>query len=199
MEDETNARGFVSSNKIQILKIAVFLLVTFLISLLAYKIHFMNKAVEQKNEKMKEYVSQMENIIKESSNLIFITWKDQKDGILFSENPGYKPKKSEEDVGQLTALKEEVQELQNDLAKKNGDIQKLLNKEKIYLEHLEKLKLEYQRNKKKIIDEGTLYGNNEAAFREFKWIVFLEWGRILGFGFFKRRLFNYWFLNIYKF
>ena len=128
----------------------------------------MNKAVEQKNEKMKEYVSQMENIIKESSNLIFITWKDQKDGILFSENPGYKPKKSEEDVGQLTALKEEVQELQNDLAKKNGDIQKLLNKEKIYLEHLEKLKLEYQRNKKKIIDEGTLYGNNEAAFREFK-------------------------------
>lgn len=128
----------------------------------------MNKAVEQKNEKMKEYVSQMENIIKESSNLVFITWKDQKDGILFSENPGYKPKKSEEDVGQLTALKEEVQELQNDLAKKNGDIQKLLNKEKMYLEHLEKLKLEYQRNKKKIIDEGTLYGNNEAAFREFK-------------------------------
>ena len=167
MEDETNAKGWVYSNKIQLLKVALVLLVSFLIFLLAYKTYFMNKAVDEKNTEMKEYAKQMENIIHDPDSLNFITWKDQKDGILFCENPAYKAK-NRDDLNLTAVLKEEINQLLYEVASKSNDIQKLFKKEKLYLEQLEKLKLEYQINKKKVVEEGSQFANTGHAFREFK-------------------------------
>ncbi len=34
----------------------------------------------------------MENIIEDTDKLVFVSWKDQKEGIVFLDNPSYKKK-----------------------------------------------------------------------------------------------------------
>ncbi len=126
----------------------------------------MNKDIEDKNNQMKQYSKQMETIFQNSDNLGAISWKDQKEGIIFTENPNYKPK-NRDDSGNVVFIKQEIQELEAGVVNKTQEIQKLLNKEQRYLDQLEKLKLEYQINKKKMLDEGTQDIKDDKGFREF--------------------------------
>ncbi len=165
MDDETDARGWIYSNKMQIMKVALLLLLSFLFFLLGYKTYFMNKKVDEKNKKMKEYARQIEDMIKDDSVLGTITWQDQKEGILFSENPAYKSK--DRKAGQ-NAFKEQIKNLEFEVSHRTGEIQKLLKKEQVFLEQLEKLKSEYHFNKKRAMDEGVERGNTDPVFREYR-------------------------------
>ena len=45
---------------------------------------------------MLDYADTMDKIIEGSDNLVFATWKDQKEGIVFVENPAYKTKSKQD-------------------------------------------------------------------------------------------------------
>ena len=149
------------------LKILIFLVVLFLVLLIAYKAYRLNKSLNLKNQEMKEYAKQMEKIIAGSANLVYITWKDQKEGILFTDNPAYKSK-SLADMTKVQKVQHEIQQYQEEVSSKQKDIKKLLEKERMYLEEIERLKLEYEANKKKVLDEGASLGYAGPVLREFK-------------------------------
>ena len=165
MEDETDARGWIYNNKMQILKVSLLLLFAFLLFMLAYKFYFMNKKVEEKNQKMKEYAKQIEEMIKDDGMLGTITWQDQKEGILFSENPAYKPKESK---ANQKSIKDQIKSLEYEVSHRTNEIQKLLKKEQAYLEQMEKLKAEYHLDKKRAINEGFESFNADPVFREYR-------------------------------
>lgn len=165
MDDETDARGWIYTNKMQILKVALLLLFSFLLFLLGYKTYFMNKKVDEKNKKMKEYAKQIEEMIKDDGMLGTITWQDQKEGILFSENPAYKAKDRNANQNNI---KEQIKNLEFEVSHRANEIQKLLKKEQDYLEQMERLKAEYHLSKKRAINEGFERGNSEPVFREYR-------------------------------
>ena len=135
--------------------------------LITYKAYRLNKSLNVKNQEMKEYAHQMEKIIAGSANLVFVTWKDQKEGILFTENPAYKSK-NVFDMTKVQQVQLELTEYQNEVNQKNKDIKKLLEKERLYLNEIERLKIEYEANKKKVLDEGASLGYAGPVLREFK-------------------------------
>lgn len=139
----------------------------FFVLLIAYKAYRLNKSLNVKNQEMKEYAKQMEKIIAGSANLVYITWKDQKEGILFTDNPAYKSKNLG-DMTKVQKVQHEINQYQEEVSAKQKDIKKLLEKERMYLEEIERLKLEYEANKKKVLDEGASLGYAGPVLREFK-------------------------------
>ncbi len=109
----------------------------------------------------------MENIIQDSDNLVFVSWKDQKEGIFFIENKSYK-KKTEADLSKAEQLQREIDNVEKDIKKKNEDITKLSDKETFYIDEIEKLNQEYEQAKTQALDEGHALGFAAPVLKEFK-------------------------------
>ena len=54
------------------------------------------------------------------------------------------------------------------MKKKQIEIQKLEDKEGVYLKEIQNLREEYEDNKKRVLDEGNALGFAEPVLREFK-------------------------------
>ncbi len=115
---------------------------------------------------MKEYAKQMEKIIEGSNNLVFLTWKDQKEGILFTENPAYKSK-NRGDLSKAQQIQSEIGKVQTEIDRKNAEIKKLMEKERVFNAEIDKLQNEYENSKKKALDEGAALGFAGPVLREF--------------------------------
>ena len=74
----------------------------------------MNQNIKLQNENIKQYAQQMENILEDTDNLVFISWKDQKEGIEFIENPVYQKKESN-NLTKAEQLEQEIQNIERDL------------------------------------------------------------------------------------
>ena len=116
---------------------------------------------------MKEYAKQMEKIIAGSANLVFVTWKDQKEGIMFTENPAYKSK-STSDMTKVQQVQYEINQYQEEVNSKQKDIKKLQEKERMYTEEIEKLRTETEKHKGDAFRMSNGIGNRENIVREFK-------------------------------
>ena len=116
---------------------------------------------------MKEYSKQMDKIIAGSTNLVFVTWKDQKEGILFTENPFYKLK-TVSDMTKAQRVQHEITLNEEELNLKHKEIKKLGEKKRMYTEEIERLKAELEVSKKKVLDEGASLGFANPMLREFK-------------------------------
>ena len=149
------------------LKISLFIVFWFFVLIISYKSYRLSKALKIKNKEMKKYTGQMEKIIAGSANLVFVTWKDQKECILFTENPAYKSK-NVSDLTKVQQIQHEINVFQEELNAKNKDIKKLMEKERLYLDEIQSLKIDYQMNKKKVLDEGASLGFTSPVLREFR-------------------------------
>ena len=116
---------------------------------------------------MKVYAKQMEKIIAGSANLVFVTSKDQKEGILFTENPAYKCKTTS-DLTKAQQIEYEINQYQEEVNSKQKDIKKLQEKEKLYTEEIDRLRLEIEKNKSDAFGFVQTLGNRENIVREFK-------------------------------
>lgn len=56
---------------------------------------------------MENYSEQIEQIIEESDNLVKASWKDQKEGLKFVENPAYR-RKIEKNLSKKEQLENEI-------------------------------------------------------------------------------------------
>ena len=95
-----------------------------------------------------------------------MTWKDQKEGILFTENPAYKSK-NRGDLSKAQVIQHEIEMLGYEINIKNDEIKKLIDKEKVYLHEIDKLQVEYENSKKKVLDEGAALGYAGPVLREY--------------------------------
>lgn len=149
------------------LRIVLGLVMLLLICLALIKIYRIRKSISKKTKQMENYASTMEKIIEGADRLVFVTWKDQKEGILFMDNPCYK-KKAQVDLSKAQFIQAEIDKLEADIVKKNREIGALQSKESYYAEEIERLKEELGDSKRKILDEGAALGFTEPVLKEFK-------------------------------
>jgi len=162
----TKKEGGFWSNHIKLLKSAIVLFGVILILYISYRSYQMNKSLQSKKREMKDYAKQIEKIIEGSNNLVFVTWKDQKEGILFTENPAYKSK-NRGDLSKAQQIQSEIARVQAEVDRKNAEIKKLMEKERLFNVEVEKLQSEYENSKKKALDEGAALGFAGPVLREF--------------------------------
>lgn len=153
-------------NKGKLINIVIITLVIVLIILISFKIYRINEKIIEQNKKVKEYARQVENIIEDKDSTKFISWKDQKEGILFISNPLYK--KNNEEKGSEKTIREEIKVINEHLINKEKEIDVLNEKVQQYLEDIAMLKKEYDLNKKQVIDEGNGKGDDKNVLRQFK-------------------------------
>jgi hypothetical protein len=165
-EEEKEKSNWFWQNKMKLLKGAIVLFGLSFIVYISYKSYQMNKSLQIKKREMKEYAKQMEKIIEGSNNLVFLTWKDQKEGILFTENPAYKSK-NRGDLSKAQQIQSEIGKVQTEIDRKNAEIKKLMEKERVFNAEIDKLQNEYENSKKKALDEGAALGFAGPVLREF--------------------------------
>ena len=102
-EDEREKSTWIYENKSELTQLLVGFTVTALVILIGWKMFQLNQKIKEQNENIEKYAQQMDNIIEDTDKLVSISWKDQKEGIEFVENPGYKKKKSD-DMSQAEEL-----------------------------------------------------------------------------------------------
>lgn len=165
--DEMEERSsWIIEHKDRLIIITIVTCVIGLTSLIGLKLYNLKKQVDEQNEQMMKYTTQMENIIEGADRLKFITWKDQKEGILFVENPAYR-KKNIVDVPKAHILEKDVQKLDSEVEKHKADIEELRAKETRFLEEIERLREEYDKIKKEVLEEGAAIGYDDNVLREF--------------------------------
>ena len=89
-----------------------------IVGLIGWKLYSIKVQVDEQNERMKKYAEQMEKIIEGADKLTFVTWKDQKEGILFVENPAYF-NKNQVDIPKLQSLQNDIGKLNSNIGKQN--------------------------------------------------------------------------------
>lgn len=66
----------------------------------------------------------MDKILEDSDKLIQLSWKDQKEGLEFIENPAYL-RKMEKDLSKKEQLEIEIKNLEGEIMKRNEEIEQL--------------------------------------------------------------------------
>jgi uncharacterized protein YoxC len=69
------------NNKTELVKGLGLLSLIVLVVLVGWKISTSTSNLKEKKKQIKEYAKQMEKIIEGSENLVFVSWKDQQEGI----------------------------------------------------------------------------------------------------------------------
>ena len=84
-----------------------------LVIFIGWKLYVMNLNIEEQNQSIRKQAKQMENIIDDTDNLVFVSWKDQKEGIIFFDNVAYK-KQIEKDLSKQERLIKEIKQLEKE-------------------------------------------------------------------------------------
>lgn len=158
--------SWIFEHKSRLIKVTMAFLALGLFLLISWKLYSINKRVEEQNEQMKIYTKQMENIIEGADKLKFVTWKDQKEGVLFVENPAFL-KKNTHNLSKAEILKNDLDKLGGELNKQVKEIDSLKVKEDAYVTEIEKLKQEYENKKREVLEEGAVLAHGEGVLREF--------------------------------
>lgn len=80
-EEEMEEDNWIINNKTELMKGLGLLALIVLVVLVGWKISSSTSDLKLKKKQIKEYAKQMEKIIEGSANLVFVSWKDQQEGI----------------------------------------------------------------------------------------------------------------------
>lgn len=80
-EEEMVEDNWIMNNKVELVKALALLALIILLVLVGWKISSSTSDLKKKKQKIKNYAKQMEKIIEGSENLVFVSWKDQQEGI----------------------------------------------------------------------------------------------------------------------
>ena len=83
------------------------------------------------------------------------------------KNPFFEVDEEESDSSKLNLLNRDLKKLEIDIEKRTNDIVKLDDKEKFFLEEIEKLRFEHEQTKKRVLDEGKALGLYDTANRQY--------------------------------
>lgn len=165
--DSSKKNAWLKNNRNQIINSLLILTGFAMFVLVGFKYYTLNKSIKEQNAEIENYADQLEQIIDGTDRLVFMTWKDQKEGIRFVDNPAYK-KKSEEELTKLQQIQVEIEKVENDIEKKSKEIDLLREKELYYMGEIEKLEHEFESARAVVLDEGAALGFAETVLKEFK-------------------------------
>ena len=165
--DEKAEPSWLEKNKGKVINALLVMVGFALFALIGYKLYSLQMSIKEKNREIEGYANQLERIIEGTDKLVFMTWKDQKEGIQFIENPAYK-KKSDVELTKVQQIQAEIEKVEDDINKKSKEIDSLREKELYYINEIEKLENELEDGKALALDEGAALGFADTVVREFK-------------------------------
>ena len=83
------------------------------------------------------------------------------------KNPHFNEHMPEKESSRLEKLERDVGRLETDIDKKSKDLVKLDEKEKYFLDEIEKLRFEYEQTKRRVLEEGQALGLYDNLNRQF--------------------------------
>ena len=164
---ENHRRFFWETHARKIKMFAVGVLIVFLI-LVTNKVIAINKSISGKDLEIKQYAQTFEKIMDQTNKLVFVTWKDQQDGIIFVENPAFKSTAVKGDLSKGQQVQSDLTKLANEVEKNRKEIGLLKQKELGYSEELRRMKKQLDGAKSRKLDTGASLGFAENVLREYK-------------------------------
>lgn len=165
--EESYFKIWLIKNQKKIVNVLLMIVGIALLVLICYKYYSINLAIKVKHAEIQNYANQLENIMDGADKLVFITWKDQKEGIQFVDNPAHK-KKINTDLTKTEQIQAEIAKVEEDIKKKAKEIDSLKEKESYYTGEIAKLETELEEAKTLVLDEGAALGFAESVLKEFK-------------------------------
>ena len=86
---------------------------------------------------------------------------------MFIKNPTHNNQEAELESSRLNHLHRDINKLEEDIEQKDRDLTRLEEKEKFFLEEIEKLRFEYNQTKKKVLEEGRELGLYDRINRQY--------------------------------
>ena len=123
--------------------------------------------LRRKMRKMNGIASKMERIIDQSDKLVFVTWKDQSEGIVFLQNPAYKSSYVKTDLSKGQKVQNDLTKLTEEVEKAKIDVESMKSKEELYRIEITKLKKTFESAKVKRLDPVASLGYAENVLREY--------------------------------
>lgn len=164
---EVHVKSWFEANRSKILNGVIIVVGFALLGLISYKYYSINASIKEKHAQIQDYAHQLETIIEGTDKLVFATYKDQKENIQFIDNPAYK-KKSQGELTKAQQIQAEIAKVEEDIKKKEKDIDNLRSKESYYDKEIDQLEQELDVAKTRVLDEGAALGFAETVLREFK-------------------------------
>lgn len=158
---------FFATHKQQILNGLLAILGLLLIILISYRVYSIKEDIKEQKTEIDNYAHQLERIIEGTDRLVFSTWQDQKECIKFIDNVAFK-KRADKDLSKVQKIKLEIQKVEEDIKRKQQEINSLRDKEIYYIDEISKLEEEFAKGKIHILDEGAALGFADTVLREFK-------------------------------
>ena len=86
---------------------------------------------------------------------------------MFVANPTHNVEEAELESSRLNHLHRDITKLESEIEAKQRDLTRLDEKEKFFLEEIEKLRFEYNQTKKKVLEEGRELGLYDRVNRQY--------------------------------
>lgn len=153
-------------HKSRLVHVALLLLALSVVALIYYKMYAVKRYVEEQNAQVKKYAQQIENMTNAEVAVKHVTWKDQKEGILFCDNPAY-ARKVPLDLPAAEIIQRDLDRLSAELLKQGVEMEALRRKEDAYIEEIERLRQEYEQKKKEVLEEGAVLADGDGVMREY--------------------------------
>ena len=153
-------------HKSRLVHASLLLLAIGIFALVSYKAYAVKQHVERQNAQVQLYAEQLEKMGDNGSALKHLTWKDQKEGILFTDNPAY-TRRAAPDLPAAELVQRDLDKLNAELEKQSAELEMLRRKEDAYIAEIEQLKQEYERTKKEVLEEGAVLADGEGVMREY--------------------------------
>ena len=158
---------WINEHRERLLNIMIVIAIIIILYVIYWRLNRIKVKLEDHAKVINQYTDEMEKILGKGKRLQFVTWKDQKEGILFIPNPMHSKRKKRRG-DKKEELKEELKKLKKKLIKKSDDIDDLKERLKIYLDTIERLNQEYEDNKKQIINENRFHVTGDQVTKEFR-------------------------------
>jgi len=159
--------NWVSKHRAKIINSLLILTGFAIFVLVGFRYYAITQSIKVQSAEIEGYAQQLEKIIEGTDKLVFMTWKDQKEGLKFIDNPAYK-KKSTGEMSKVQQIQAEIEKVEEDITKKSKEIDVLRDKELYYINQIEKLEKELEEGRELVLDEGAALGFAETVIREFK-------------------------------
>ena len=163
-EGESVAFWEVHGAKLEFLAVMVLFI---LVIIVTFRVTKLKKSLNQNRQEVKKVAEKMERIIDQSDKLVFVTWKDQSEGIVFLQNPAYKSSYVKTDLSKGQKVQNDLTKLTEEVEKAKIDVESMKSKEELYRIEITKLKKTFESAKVKRLDPVASLGYAENVLREY--------------------------------
>lgn len=166
-ETKDDGENWIIAHRTRLINLFVLGIIFGFILLIGWKLSKISADLVEKKKAVKMFQKKLEEVDEKGIDSLVASWKDQREGIEFMANPTHNREKPELESSQLNLLHRDISKLEEAIEQNNRDLTRLDQKEKYFLEEIEKLRFEYNQTKKKVLEEGRELGLYDKINRQY--------------------------------